>query len=380
MSQAKLRILFLFSDTGGGHRAAAEAIIEAIHLEFPGQVDTEMVDIFRQYAPPPINLAPRIYPRLSQMPRIWNMGYRVSDGRRRTRFAYRILWPYLRRRLEKLMTNHPADLVVSVHQLINAPMSKVARQFQVPFATVVTDLVSTHAAWFCPTADCVIVPTHAAYQRGLKLRMPGSRMHVIGQPVAERFCHPSGSRSDLRERFGWQQAQPTVLLVGGGEGMGPLAETAFAIDATGLPVKLVIVAGRNRTLKRQLEEHSWRMPVEIHGFVTEMPDFMQAADILISKAGPGTISEAFIAGLPVILYSKIPGQEDGNVTFVVNEAAGVWAPEPELVAETLRSWITRPDLREQAANNASRLAQPDASRRIARLLVQNAGVSASDLA
>ncbi|HBA90923.1 MAG TPA: galactosyldiacylglycerol synthase, partial [Anaerolineaceae bacterium] len=85
--RAKPHILFLFSDTGGGHRAAAEAIIEAINLEFPGQVTTEMVDIFLQYAPPPINLAPRIYPHLSQMPNMWEMGYRASDGRRRTRFA-----------------------------------------------------------------------------------------------------------------------------------------------------------------------------------------------------------------------------------------------------------------------------------------------------
>ena len=96
---------------------------------------------------------------------------------------------------------------------------------------------------------------------------------------------------------------------------------------------------------------------------------MRAADILISKAGPGTISEAFIAGLPVILYSKMPGQEDGNVDFVVQEGAGVWAPRPQLVVETLRTWLAYPETRRAAAINAVRLARPDASRRIARLLV-----------
>ena len=367
--RAKPHILFLFSDTGGGHRAAAEAIIEAINLEFPGQVTTEMVDIFLQYAPPPINLAPRIYPRLSQMPNMWEMGYRASDGRRRTRFAYTMLWPYLRNSLERLMTNHPASLVVSVHQMINSPVSRTARAYGIPFVTVVTDLVSTHAAWFCPTADLVVVPTQAAYKRGLEMRMPGDRMQVVGQPVADRFTMPPGDRIALRERLGWRQDLPVVLLVGGGEGMGPLAATALAINEARLPLQLVVVAGRNKQLRQQLEQHPWKIPVNIYGFVTEMPDFMRAADILISKAGPGTISEAFIAGLPVILYSKMPGQEDGNVDFVVQEGAGVWAPRPHLVVETLRTWLTYPETRRAAASNAVRLARPDASRRIARLLV-----------
>jgi len=367
--RAKPHILFLFSDTGGGHRAAAEAIIEAINLEFPGQVTTEMVDIFLQYAPPPINLAPRIYPHLSQMPNMWEMGYRASDGRRRTRFAYTMLWPYLRNSLERLMTNHPASLVVSVHQMINSPVSRTAQVYGIPFVTVVTDLVSTHAAWFCPTADLVVVPTQAAYKRGLEMRMPGDRMQVVGQPVADRFTMPPGDRIALRERLGWRQDLPVALLVGGGEGMGPLAATALAIDEARLPLQLVVVAGRNKQLRQQLEQHPWKIPVNIYGFVTEMPDFMRAADILISKAGPGTISEAFIAGLPVILYSKMPGQEDGNVDFVVQEGAGVWAPRPQLVVETLRTWLAYPETRRAAAINAVRLARPDASRRIARLLV-----------
>ncbi|HWR65322.1 MAG TPA: glycosyltransferase [Bellilinea sp.] len=371
----KPHILFLYSDTGGGHRAAAEAIIEAIGLEYPGQVTTEMVDIFLRYAPPPINLAPRIYPRLSRMPNVWEMGYRASDGRRRTRFAYRMLWPYVRRSLQRLMVNHPASLIVSVHQMINTPVARIAHAYGIPFVTVVTDLVSTHAAWYSPSADLVIVPTQAAFDRGLAMHMPAERMQVVGQPVADRFCLPPGDRVALRKELGWQLDQLTAILVGGGEGMGPMAATAFAIDAARLPMQLVIVTGRNKELRMQLEQHPWQIPVHIYGFVTDMPDFMRASDVLISKAGPGTISEAFIAGLPVILYSKMPGQEDGNVDFVVAEGAGVWAPQPHQAVATLRIWLDQPETRAAASANALRLARPDASRRIARLLVQIAARS-----
>jgi 1,2-diacylglycerol 3-beta-galactosyltransferase len=107
----------------------------------------------------------------------------------------------------------------------------------------------------------------------------------------------------------------------------------------------------------------------IYGFVDNMPDLMNAADIILTKAGPGTISEAFIAGLPIILYSKMPGQEDGNVDFVIEHGAGVWAPEPELVAATLRYWIQNPEIRQQVSDISRSLARPDASKDIAARII-----------
>jgi len=113
----------------------------------------------------------------------------------------------------------------------------------------------------------------------------------------------------------------------------------------------------------------------VYGFVREMPDFMLAADVLVSKAGPGTICEAFIAGLPVVLYSRVPGQEEGNVDYVVESQAGVWAPEPELVADALRNWLVdHPEERERASQAALEHARPNASREIARVLAERLGI------
>jgi 1,2-diacylglycerol 3-beta-galactosyltransferase len=369
-------IVFLYSDTGGGHRSAAQAIIEAINLEFPGQTTQEMVAVFREYAPPPLSLAPEIYPPLSRMPRVWGMGYHLSDGPRRTRLFYQMLWPYIRWGLYRLVREHPADLIVSVHQLLNDPMARAIRASgkDIPFATVVTDLVSTHAAWYTNRADLIIVPTSVAFHRALNLGIHSGRMKVVGLPVADRFCCPSGDRQEIRVRLGWPREKPVVLLVGGGEGMGPLEPTARAIDAARLPVALVIVAGRNKKLKERLEKNSWQIPVSVYGFVQEMPDFMRAADILVSKAGPGTISEAFIAGLPVILYSRLPGQEDGNVGYVVDNCAGVWAPRPDAVVKALGNWLDHPGEHRQATEACLRLARPRAAREIAHLLAASIGV------
>jgi 1,2-diacylglycerol 3-beta-galactosyltransferase len=243
-----------------------------------------------------------------------------------------------------------------------------------PFVTVVTDLVTTHALWFNPRADLCIVPTEDARERALRYGMQPEQIKVIGLPVANRFCQPPCQREEIRSRLGWPQDRPVIVLVGGGEGMGPLEEIANAIADANLPAALVIITGRNKKLRERLTARSWPMPTIIDGFVREMPDYMAAADILVTKAGPGTISEAFNAGLPLILYSRLPGQEEGNVSYVVEEAAGVWAPHPDLIVSCLQNWIEHPEQRLKAAAACRRLARPNASRQIARTLAEKIGI------
>jgi 1,2-diacylglycerol 3-beta-galactosyltransferase len=152
--------------------------------------------------------------------------------------------------------------------------------------------------------------------------------------------------------------------------MGPLAKTARAIDESGLDLGLVIVCGRNAKLQAKLEAFAWENPTYIHGFTRDLPDFMRAAYVIITKAGPGTIAEALNANLPIILYSKIPGQEDGNVTFVVSEGAGVWAPKPQLVVRALTRWVSRPAERSRVIEKTRRAARPDSAHLIAHMLGQ----------
>ena len=94
----------------------------------------------------------------------------------------------------------------------------------------------------------------------------------------------------------------------------------------------------------------------------------QGADLLVTKAGPGTITEAINAGLPMVLYSRLPGQEDGNVTYVVTERVGTWAPGPERAAASVHQWLQDPQAMQQAAAACRRLARPSAATEIARVI------------
>ncbi|MEI7990042.1 MAG: glycosyltransferase [Chloroflexota bacterium] len=366
------KILLIFSDTGGGHRSASEAIIEALNLEFGDLVSAEMVDMFKQYAPRPINHAPAWYPAIVRVPEIWELGYRLTDGRRRINFLNASIWPYMRRSMRAMISGNPSDLIVSVHPLANAPILRAMRgiKCKIPFATVVTDLVSTHAAWYSRSTDLVIVPTEEARQIAIGCHVSPEKVKVVGLPVADRCCQPPGDRHALRQQLSWQDNNPVVLLVGGGDGMGPLEQTAHAIETANLPVNLVVVCGRNQKLRERLDAHHWEIPTIIYGFVRQMPTFMQAADILVTKAGPGTICEALNAGLPMVLYSRLPGQEDGNVTYVTTNNAGIWAPRPDLIVDAIRNWIENPAQHKHAVEACQKLARPQSARQIARLLVE----------
>lgn len=364
----KPHILFLFADTGGGHRSAAEAIIEAIELEFPGRFTTEMVDFFKDYAPPPLNLAGPTYPAMSKMTTLWELMFKGSDNVARMRRVYSTLWPYIRLPLYRLIRKHPCDLYISVHPLVNEPLLRALKNKKIsaPYLVVVTDLVSTHVAWFNNKASKVIVPTRQAVTSARLAGLEKNKIQVIGLPVADKFCHPVKDLTLLRKKLGWPIDLPMVLMVGGGEGMGPLDKVALAVDEARLPCGVAVITGKNKRMKKRLDKHSWNVPAFTYGFVKEMPDFMQAADILLTKAGPGTISEAFIAGLPIILYHRIPGQEEGNVSYVVDEGAGVWAPEVDDILATLTDWLQHPEKRKKVAQTAAQLARPHASRDIAR--------------
>lgn len=369
MSQTKKpHILFLFSDTGGGHRSAAEAIIEALQLEYGDVATTEMLDFFKSHAPLPLNKMPDWYPDMVKAPYLWGLSFKMSNGRRRARAITISMWPYVGRAVRALVKNHPADLIVTVHPLATTVILKALGRNRPPFITVVTDMVTTHALWYDQRADLILVPTEMARQCAIAYEMDPARVHVVGQPVAERYCVPAGNKEDLREKLGWEQDKNIVLLVGGGEGMGPLGKTARTIANSGLDVALAVVCGRNQRLRAHLESLYWPVPVHIYGFTREMPDLMRAADVLVTKAGPGTIAESLNAHLPVILYARLPGQEDGNVTFVVEEKVGVWAPQPKYVVQTLREWVQNPEIRMRYVENCRRAARPDASRQIARAI------------
>jgi 1,2-diacylglycerol 3-beta-galactosyltransferase len=183
-------------------------------------------------------------------------------------------------------------------------------------------------------------------------------------PIDPKFTRPLPSKDDLRRKLGLDRSLPTVLLMGGGDGAGGLRSAVQAISQARLPVQLLVITGRNKRLFVHLQRMraDLRVPARIYGFVHNVPEMMHAADVIVTKAGPGSICEALACNLPIILSGFVPGQEEGNVHFVTENGVGVLARSHLEMIDALRRLIKPGSqvLREQLAN-ARRLSRPRAS-------------------
>ncbi|MBN2303241.1 MAG: galactosyldiacylglycerol synthase [Anaerolineae bacterium] len=371
------RVVFLMSDTGGGHRSTAGAIRDAMALRYPGDYEFALVDVYRRYTPFPFRYMPEIYPRwVNWAKHTWGWAYEVANARYRAGSIMAVFKRLWRDGMRRLIAEHPCDVIVSVHTLFSRPVIHALKQAQEErplVVSVVTDLVSTHAFAYDRDVDRCLVATQAAYDRGRIFGLTPEQLRITGLPVHPSFVQDVPGKATARQQLGWDDRLPAVLLTGGADGMGPVYRIARAINARRLPVQLIIIAGRNAALQRRLTALQWNQPTRIYPFVIDMPVVMAAADILVTKAGPSTICEACIAGLPMILSGAVPGQENGNVQYVVENGAGEYAPGVVPVAHTVADWVAAgPGALAKRSARARALGQPDAVWTIADEIHQQA--------
>ncbi len=364
--------LFLFSDTGGGHRAGAEAVREACEELYGDAVGVTLVDVFRELGRWPFPHFPEWYPAMVGLRGVpWQITYQLTNGPRRVRTLARLSMPYTARPCQELLKRYPADVIVSFHAAPNPLLTLLRHRVpdSLPLVTVALDLVTVHAAWFSPGQELYLVPTEEARERARRWCRAPHRIRVVGMPTRRRFRESmSLPQAEARRRLGLGPQEPLVLFLGGGQGIGPLESVIRAVLARRPAAQLAVIAGRNADLRARLMALAPLPTLRVEGFVTEMELWLRAADIVVTKAGPNTLAETFIAGRPLVLYGAIPGQETGNVTYVQEHGAGIWAPRPEEAAAAVVALLNTPARRQELAARARALARPDAALDIARQL------------
>jgi 1,2-diacylglycerol 3-beta-galactosyltransferase len=379
---APLPVLFLMADTGGGHRNAARAVAQSLELAYPGQFTPVLFDPLCDPLRDPLGdhgssrllrWVTGLYgPVIRLAPWLWGAAYYATN----TRPAMWLLWRTLLRPADRAAagaaaTHRPAA-IVSFHPLTG--MAAVWARDQVaplaPVVTVVTDLAAMHAAWRYAGTDLIIAPPgSAARNRG----RPAGGHAVAGPPVGRDFGRgplPGAERARLRRSLGLAGDGLVILLTGGAEGSGGMGRRAAAIVRRFTDVHVVVVCGRNAALKRRLGRLAARSGgrLTVTGFVDTMSDWLRCCDLVVTKAGPGTIAEATCCGTPLLLTGHIPGQERGNTEIVTGAGAGLRVPGVrQLVAEIGRLRHDRAAIDAMGVASA-RLGRPGAADVIARLI------------
>ncbi|CEM14063.1 unnamed protein product [Vitrella brassicaformis CCMP3155] len=382
------RVLIVMSDTGGGHKASALALKDALWENYNDNVDVRIVDIWTDYGVFPFNTFVPSYRFMSTYPITWKLFYEWTKWPSTIMGGEVVGHALCGSRFRQLIESYNPDLIVSVHPLCQHVMLRVLQDIRqmrnrnIPFVTVVTDLGGAHPSWFHPGVDLCFVPSQPVREIALQEGIKPDQMRQYGLPIRRGFWQQEKRpKGEIRDKLGLTKGVPTCLVVGGGEGVGGLDKVVDALVAClgtkPFDSEVVAICGKNGALRRRLERkycddaananngyprmRPRNVSVKPHGFVTNMEDFMAAADCIVTKAGPGTIAESAIRGLPIMLSSYLPGQEEPNVPYVIDRGFGDYSSVPSQIARRVASWLEDPKKLQDMSGKAVASSRPSAT-------------------
>jgi len=363
----------LSANYGHGHRRVGEAIAEAWTARTGGRV--EIIDYFERFTNPvgealtkffyyqTVRFAPKIQARFYRM-----MGEIRPDSRFR-----RAVNRHGMGGLAQYLAGERPDVVCCVHWSFTGTMSDLKRagRTAVPCLTVITDYVS-HGEWIHPNVDRYAV-SHAVMRDGLLARgVPPQRIVVSGLPVAQKFQH-APDRTALAARLGLTPGVPVILVMAGAyAALGRIDDIVRVLSRFPRPIQALVICANARRLAGRLRAVSVRSPhrMQVFGYVNNVEELMTVSDLLITKAGGVTVTEALAKRLPMLLYGSIPGQEESNTEFLVDQGAVLAADTPAEVERQLERLLADPERLTAMRLVAAGLSRPDAAEVIVAQLAQ----------
>ena len=344
-----MRILIATVTAGGGHIAAAAALEEAWCALRPDDT-IERLDLIKFFSPLHKKVHEDGYVKLvERAPELWGMLFGKTDN------------PKVARRLSKLRRAFPSnsrqkfirhlkqfkpDAVLCTHYLpletlgllkaseggvprspnliqkLGARRTRLSDNWKHPFVvSIVTDF-EAHALWMDACVDLYCVAAEETKARLVARGATAANAVATGIPIAAKFLSKPDPRA-VRKHYGLRDDQPVLLVLGGGFGMGPVAEILTELDKVPGQFQTLVVTGRNEELRRKLATQTRKHPTHVLGFSTNMHELMAVADLIITKPGGLTTSEALALGKPLFILNPIPGQEAANSDFLLERGAAI---------------------------------------------------------
>jgi len=366
-----VKILLLTASVGSGHTRAAEAVSLALREAHPG-VRVETLDALTLASPLFRAFYGKGYLALAERaPALVGWFYdRLDEPRAPGDWARQLVQTAGMKALLSRLREGEWDAIVSTHFLTSELVAALKRRALVsaPLVTIVTDM-DAHRLWAQEPCTKYLVGGAEAANALQRRGVAGERIAITGIPIHPIFSRLPTRRACLAEH-GLSGTRPVILQLAGGSGHGPLEDVYTGLLSLEKPVDLIVVAGRNRAARYRLLKRlvPARHNARVLGFTDRMHELMRAADLVVSKPGGLTCSEALACGTPMAIINPIPGQESRNGDFLLENGAAIKinavAALPGKVAALLEDPLKLARLRESALKLASPVAAFDAAREI----------------
>jgi processive 1,2-diacylglycerol beta-glucosyltransferase len=349
MSQNTPKILIISSDTGGGHRSAAAALVEGAQKFWEG--DSKVVRVIKgveeshHITDKLVNTYNWVLKNKQHWMKYLYWVVNTIRPEKRTFFMKKCI-PYFVDIFEKYVPH----AVISVHPLTQHIVGKVLKQLnlhdKVPLVTVVTDpCYGFWKGWACDDVSLYLVANEDAQKQLIDYGIAPEKIKISGMPVHPKFHEIDElDAQKARQAFGLDAEKFTVFVNAGWIGGGNIPQIFRELVAGELDVQAIFLAGKNEELKREAEElaKTAKFPVKVIGYSDEIEKLMQSANVMVSKLGGLTTFEALACRLPIIADGTTPPmpQEAGTVKLIAQKGAGILLEKTSDIVPTIQTLLS----------------------------------------
>ena len=370
-----MKILILHASAGAGHKRAAQALGKGLGAVCPDAV-VEVLDILDFTSPTfKKTYGERYLDVVKKVPELWGYMYAHSDKKALDPQRQRML-SFVNKantiEFSRFYRRFAPDVVVCTHFM---PLEIIAARIRkgktaASLFCAVTDF-AVHALWVMENVGCYYVASEDARRQLLRYGQPSERVSLNGIPIDPVFAQRQ-PRAAARQWLMIDDDRPVVLILSGGVGVGPAAELIQAVGEARVDCRLLVVAGSNQELKTRAERvaRDLTIPVTVFGFVNNIHELMDAADLIVGKPGGMTASEVLAKGKPMLIVDPIPGQEQRNCEYLLESGAAARLFDVADAGYKIQSLLKDKGRLSRMSRCALKVGHPNAATEIARDIVK----------
>jgi UDP-N-acetylglucosamine:LPS N-acetylglucosamine transferase len=370
----KKHIDFYTIDIGGGHIAPAMAIKEQFDLLGYRDVEVHVVNLGLALGANFLRYIYRFYWNSAlRYPPLINAFYRGADNPFMIKIIDRILGITILPKFVQYLEHEKPDLVVSTYFTFTHYLELLKRVGQLDAITVVLnpEPFDSHYVWFSPAFDWSLVFSEKSRDEIAQKGILASRLKVFQFPVKPSFARRKESKATLRRRLQLDLKPFTALFFFGAEGVGPVKKYIMMLLERKLQIQAVVICGRNERLRRDLGTlaagSTGTMRIVVRGYVTNLADYIAAADVVVGKSGPNQVFETLVQGRPLIISSFLANEKE-TTNWVIGNRVGWLTRTPGQLATRLTSLAEQPEVLAEYQRNISRLKLHEGAQEICEFL------------
>ncbi|MBF0532438.1 MAG: hypothetical protein HQL23_04995 [Candidatus Omnitrophica bacterium] len=377
--KTRKRILLMYITKVSGHRQATLAIQKALR-ECDPNVEAPAVNGFGYTYPVLERVINQAYMSvIKRTPKVWDYLYDNPKVVKNTQSIKNFLHKTSHKKVSRLLTRHHPDAIVCTQAFPCGMIADYKRSHQLNtlLVAVLTDM-EPHSFWINEGVDYYVVPSLDAKERLIAKGVVPDRIKIYGIPIRTQFCAQL-DKKPIQERLGLDGNLPTVLVMGGGQGLGPIKGIVKSLVKVAMNFQIIVLAGKNPKVLKSLKSVVKKSDKKILVFeyIKNVDEIMEISTLIITKPGGITTAECLTKGLPMVIVNPIPGQESRNADFLIKHGIGIRIDDTRDIGEEVELLLRSPERLEAMRRAAFEKAKPHASLDVARMILDQIDAAAA---